>query len=194
MAKYYKLVCGVGINDLTRDVTWKVDGKKVLYPIYRIWQNMLGRCYDPKFHERHPSYAECLVVSEWLRLSTFEDWMETQDWQDKQLDKDILVPGNKLYSPETCVFVTGKVNRFILDSAATRGEWPLGVRWNKRDEAFQAEIRNPFTNHKEGLGYYDNPEDAHLAWKKRKHQLALLYAEQETDFRVSEALRTRYLI
>jgi len=193
MAKHYKLVFGVGINDLLRDVTWKVEGKKVLCPIYRTWQNMLGRCYDPKFHERHPSYSECLVAPDWLRLSTFEDWMETQDWKGNQLDKDILVSGNKVYSPNTCVFVRGCVNRFVCDSAATRGDWPLGVRWNKRDEAFQAEIRNPFTNRREGLGYYDNPEDAHLAWKKRKHQLALLYADQQTDPRVAGALRVRYL-
>lgn len=193
MAKYYKLVFGVGINDLDRDVTWKEDGKKKVCPIYRTWQNMLGRCYDYEFHERHPSYTECSTVDAWIHLSDFENWMITQDWQGKQLDKDILFPGNKIYSPDTCAFVYGRVNRFVCDSGATRGEWPVGVSWTTRDEAFKAEIRNPFTKRREGLGYYDNPEDAHLAWKKRKHELALIYAEQETDSRVAEALRTRYL-
>jgi len=193
MAKYYKLVFGVGVNDLDRDVTWKIDGKKFVCPVYRTWQNMLGRSYDPEFHKRHPSYIDCSVIDGWIHLSAFEKWMLTQDWEGKQLDKDILVPGNKIYSPDTCAFVDGFVNRFVCDSAATRGEWPIGARWNKRDKAFQAEIRNPFTNRKEGLGYYDNPQDAHLAWKKRKHELALIYAEQQTDPRIAEALCTRYL-
>lgn len=193
MAKSSKLVFGVGINDLERDVTWKIDGKKIICPIYRTWQNMLGRCHDLEFHERHPSYTECSTILEWVRLSTFENWMITQNWQGKQLDKDILFPGNKIYSPDTCAFVYGYVNRFVCDSGATRGEWPIGVSWTTRDEAFKAEIRNPFTKRREGLGYYDNPEAAHLAWKKRKHELALMYAEQQTDPRVAEALRTRYL-
>jgi len=193
MGKYYKPVFGVGINDLDRDVTWKVDGKRVACPIYRTWQNMLGRSYDTEFHKRHPSYSDCSVIDGWIHLSDFEKWMLTQDWKGKQLDKDIILPGNKVYSPETCAFVDKKLNLFIMDTAATRGEWPIGVSWNKRDQTFKAEIRNPFTHRREGLGYYDNPEDGHLAWKKRKHEFACLYAEQQTDQRVAEALRTRYL-
>lgn len=193
MGKFYKPVFGVGINDLGRDVTWKEDGKKKVCPVYRTWQNMLGRCYDLEFHKRHPSYLECYVLDEWIYASDFERWMLTQDWQGKQLDKDILFPGNKLYSPDTCAFVDQKVNLFIVDTAATRGEWPIGVSWTTRDEAFKAEIRNPFTKRREGLGYYDNPEVAHLAWKRRKHEFACQYADQQTDPRVAEALRTRYL-
>lgn len=193
MGKHYKPVFGVGINDLDRNVTWKVNGKKGACSIYRTWQNMLGRCYDPKFHERHPSYIECAVIDEWVKLSQFESWMLEQDWKGKQLDKDIIVFGNKLYSPDTCAFITAQLNLFVMDTAATRGEWPVGVSWTKRDEAFKAEIRNPFTHRREGLGYYDNPEDAHLAWKGRKHQFALEYADQQSDSRVAEALRTRYL-
>lgn len=188
-----KLVFGIGVNDLDRPVSQTINGKRVICPIYRTWQNMLGRCYDTEFHGRHPSYLECSVIDDWIYLSNFEKWMLTQDWKGKQLDKDILFPDNKLYSPETCAFVDQKVNLFIVDTAATRGEWPIGVSWNKRDKAFKVEIRNTFTHRREGLGYYDNPEDAHLAWKRRKHEFACQYVEQQTDPRVAEALRTRYL-
>lgn len=189
----YKLVFGVGMNDLDRQVSFKINGKKQVCPIYRTWQNMLGRCYDLEFHKRHPSYSACQVVDEWKRLSVFEKWMCNEEWQGLQLDKDILFPGNKLYSPNTCAFVKREVNIFIVDSAASRGEWPLGARWNKRDKVFQSEIRNPFTKRREGLGCFDNPDEAHLAWKKRKHELACIYADQQTDLRVAEALRSRYL-
>lgn len=194
MNRWKKPVFGVGINDLDRNVTWTdKGGKRHLCPIYRTWQNMLGRCYDSKFHLRHPSYSDCEVMQDWVKLSRFESWMNTQDWEGKQLDKDILIPGNKIYSPETCVFIEKQVNLFVVDSLATRGVWPIGVCWAKREGKFQANIRNPFTLSQEGLGYYDNPEDAHMAWKKRKHELACIYADMQPDPRVAEALRTRYL-
>ena len=194
MHRWKKPVFGVGINDLDRFVSWtNSEGNKQVCPIYRAWQNMLGRCYDAKFHVRHPSYIGCEVEEGWLKLSVFEAWMEKQDWKGNQLDKDILCPGNKIYSPETCAFIDKRVNLFVLDSLATRGEWPLGVCWAKRERKFQANIRNPFNLTQEGLGYYDNPEEAHLAWKRRKHELACIYADMQTDPRVAEALRTRYL-
>lgn len=187
------LVFGVGINDLTRAVVWRENGKRMLCPIYRLWQNMLGRCYDDKAHERLPTYTDCSTVPEWLYLSKFEKWVKTQDWEGKQLDKDILYLDNKIYSPETCVFVEGKLNTFLLERTSARGLYPVGVDWSKKRGKFRARCSNPFTVKKEHLGYYDNPEDAHLAWKKRKHEHALTYADQQTDPRIAEALRTRYL-
>jgi hypothetical protein len=187
------LVFGVGINDLTRAIVWREDGKRVLCPIYRLWQNMLGRCYDDKAHERLPTYIDCSTTPDWFYLSKFERWVLTQDWQGKQLDKDILFPNNKLYSPETCVFVEGKLNTFLLERNSARGLYPLGVDWVKKQSKFRARCSNPFTVEKENLGCYNNPEDAHSAWKKRKHELSLAYAEQQTDPRIAEALRTRYL-
>lgn len=187
------LVFGIGINDLTRAVVWREDGKRILCPIYRLWQNMLARCYDEAFHARHHSYETCSVVKEWLYLSKFECWLLTQDWEGKELDKDILKPGNKVYGPETCVLVEGKLNTFLLDRASARGLYPVGVDWSKIRNKFRARCSNPFTKKIEHLGYFICPEEAHLAWKKRKHELALIYAEQQTDPRVAEALRNRYL-
>ena len=122
----------------------------------------------------------------------FRAWMETQDWEGKQLDKDILFQGNKEYSPSTCVFVDGIVNNFLLDSAAIRGDWPIGVCWNERDQKFQSNCCNPFTKKREHLGLFHCPNQAHLAWKKRKHELACQLADVQTDERVAEALRARY--
>lgn len=190
--KKNKLVCGVGANDLERPVYWKENGKYTICPIYKIWKSMLVRCYDEKFHHRQ-TYQDCLVAPVWLKLSNFEKWINTQDWEGKELDKDILFPGNKVYGPDTCVFVTHAVNIFLIDSGASRGEYPIGVHWHKHTQKIAAQCRNPFTNKTEHLGLFDNAEDAHLTWKARKHEFACQYAEQQTDQRVAEALRTRYL-
>lgn len=187
------LVFGVGINDLSRPVVWREDGVKHLCPIYRLWQNMLGRCYDKSFHLRQPSYKDCFPVEDWKYLSRFEAWLVEQDWENKQLDKDILFPGNKVYGPDTCVMVDGKLNTFLLDRASARGLYPIGVDWSKIRKKFRARCSNPFTGKLEHLGYFIDPQEAHLAWKGRKHELACIYAEEQTDPRVAEALRIRYL-
>jgi hypothetical protein len=156
---------------------------------------MLKRCYSKEYHEHYPTYSGCSVCEDWLTFSNFKLWMEQQDWENKQLDKDLLISGNKEYGPETCVFVTSVVNTFTLDRCNSRGAYPLGVRFHNVAKKFEAQCRNPFTGKREYLGLFDCPDQAHLAWKKRKHELACQLVESAyvTDERVAQALRTRYL-
>lgn len=118
--------------------------------------------------------------------------MEKQDFEGKQLDKDLLFEGNKIYSAESCVFVDGAVNSFTIDCGASKGEWPIGVCWSKEHEKFVAQCKNPFTKKGEYLGYFSCPNEAHQAWLKRKFELAHLLAEEQTDERVAKALVDRY--
>ena len=145
-----------------------------------------------KYLESRPSYIDASVCSEWLSATSFKKWMEKQDWSGKCLDKDIVVPGSKLYSPETCAFVLPATNLFVIASDASRGGCPIGVSLHKRIGKYQALCKNPFTGKNEHLGYFSTPEEAHEAWRKRKHDLALLVADTESDPRVVEALRKRY--
>lgn len=153
---------------------------------------MLERCYSAKCKKSHPTYAGCTVSDEWHTFSNFKAWMEKQDFEGKQLDKDLLFEGGKVYSAETCVFVTGVVNSFTTDSGAARGEWLLGVDWDKQEEKFRAHCRNPFTKKKEYLGRFTCEQEAHEAWLKRKLELAHELAAIQTDPRVAKALIDRY--
>lgn len=189
-----KLVYGVGVNDADYVVCPSVNGKQVMCPFYMVWKSMLERCYSPKLQAKRSTYVGCIVCEEWLTFSNFKAWMETQDWHGKEPDKDILFVGNKIYSPATCVFVDSLTNTFISDSGATRGEWPIGVSFHKRRRKFEANCNNPFTNRKEFIGYFACPNEAHLAWRKRKHELALQLADMQTDERVAAALRVRYAL
>ena len=200
--KIRKLVYGVGVNDADYAVTkWEsvgcVHGKqkrKLVWvcPFYKTWTNMLERCYSIKYQERYPTYRGCSVSAEWLTFSVFKNWMETQDWQDKQLDKDLLFENNKVYSPESCVFVSGMVNNFTTDSGASRGELPIGVDWHKGTNKFRSSCSNPFTKKREYLGLFDCELEAHQVWLKRKLELAKELAAIQTDPRVTEALINRY--
>jgi len=188
-----KLVCGVGINDADYTVQPVVFGKQVMCPFYETWQSMLRRCYSATLQAKYPTYIGCSVAPEWLNFMTFRAWMIRQDWVGMELDKDLLIPGNRVYGPQTCVFVSAKLNKFTTGHAAARGEWPLGVYWHKRDGKFRAKCCNPFTGKQEYLGYFTCPDAAHEAWRARKHQLALQLAEQQTDPRLAAALSIRYL-
>ena len=197
-----KLVCGVGINDLPYRVhVWeelpKIGGKRVQKlvfrcPYYEAWKSMLERCHSEKYLESKPSYIGTSICNEWVYASEFKKWMEHQDCEGKCLDKDIIVPGSKLYSPETCAFVLKATNNFVIASDATRGDYPIGVYLCKQTGKYRAHCNNPFTEKKESLGYFSTPEEAHEAWRKRKHEIAQRVAATESDPRIVEALKKKY--
>jgi len=186
------LIYGVGINDINRSITHAVGSRRVSCPIYKTWHHMLERCYSEKWLTKYPTYVGCSVCPEWLKFSAFEKWMLAQECTDKQLDKDFLAAENKVYSPDTCIFIDQGLNKFLTDRALLRGDYPLGVSAHK-DGGFVVRCWNPFKQEREYLGLFEDANVGHLLWKARKHEHALAYAEQQTDPRVAEALRVRYL-
>lgn len=200
MKKSCKLIFGIGFLDadyvVQKRESYRDDGKlkqRLLWicPFYRKWTSMLQRCFDPKLHKKRPTYAGCQVCDEWLVFSKFRQWMETQDWEGKQLDKDILFPGNKVYSPETCVFVSHRVNSFVTERNARRGQCVIGVSWLPLKQMFMASCRNEMGKNK-NLGYFSTETEAHLAWLAFKLKQAKLLAAEQTDPRVAKALIDRY--
>lgn len=106
------LIYGIGINNSDYPVS--------KCPFYKKWSDMLRRCYSEKFQHKQPAYKGCAVCDEWLLFSNFRDWMSCQNWKGKQLDKDLLLPGNKLYSPDRCLFVSREINNLFTGSPKGR--------------------------------------------------------------------------
>lgn len=190
-------IFGIGINDSETPVEeiYYVDGKKkkrFACPYFAVWYRMMYRCYRQSKSSKHPTYKHCKVDARWHRFSVFRSWMKAQDWQGKHLDKDIISPGNKTYCPEFCAFVEQKINNFVIDSGKARGKYPIGATWNKRYGKFIAACSNQELKKNIYLGAYDTAEEAHQAWKREKHRIALMYASQVSDKRVADALRVRY--
>ena len=81
---------------------------------YDTWHSMLERCYYPKYQEKYPTYKDCEVCESWHNFQAFAEWYNDNYYEIHGevmcLDKDILIKGNKIYSPETCVFVPEKIN------------------------------------------------------------------------------------
>jgi hypothetical protein len=182
-----RIVYGVGINDANYAVKPRgPDGKRLLCPYYETWRGMLKRAYSSKYHTHRPTYIGVTVCEEWHSFMAFRAWMMTQDWEGKHLDKDIIAPGNKVYSPNTCVFVPPAINTLLLDCAAARGEWPIGVHWNKRDKNFRAQIR--IAGRPKYLGLFTCPQEAHLAWRKAKVRIVRDAAREQDDPRIYAGL------
>lgn len=197
MNKSAKLVHGVGLNDADYQIASYaiICGRRKqqwVCPIYIVWKGMLERCYSAKYQLRCPTYIGCSVVQEWHSFSAFRAWMLSQDHKGRQLDKDILVPGNRVYGPGTCVFVSPELNKLLNGYSAARGEWPIGVCLHKGTGKFQAMCCNPFNRKNEHLGLFTTPDAANDAWRVRKHEHACTYAELQSDPRVATALRARY--
>lgn len=201
MGRKRGLIQGVGINDADYQTSRSVYGPKGTVPrkctklfecpYYKRWVDMLMRCYNKNYQLKFPTYVGCYASDEWLHFSKFREWMVEQNWKGKELDKDLLVLDNKVYSKETCVFISGAINSFFHDNGSRASTLPSGV--SAHGDRYRTKGRNPFTKTQDHLGMFDCPNEAHKAWKAHKHMLSCKYAEQETDPRVVKALITRYI-
>ena len=105
------------------------------------------------------------------------------------MDKDLLFVGNKTYSESTCVFVPQEMNKFFNEYGNARGEYPLGVCFDKRAGKFKAYCNvNGSLQH---LGRFNTPEEAFAVYKPFKEnlckQLALKW-QSEIDSRLFNAM------
>lgn len=157
----------------------KGKDSKILAP-YGKWASIIARCYDPTVKRKLPAYEGCTMVDSWHNLQNFGAWYEDNFYQipgeKMEIDKDILVKGNKIYGPETCVFVPRDMNRLLEKRARGRGKNPIGVSWNPQDKYFEA-----YCNHKGKRihhTFHKTEMDAFLSYKNFKESLLKKVAEE----------------
>ena len=153
-------------------------GVDVTSRVYKRWCDMLQRCYNAKFHARNPQYMNCYVCEEWLNFQNFKIWYEAHDYgeESQDLDKDILIKGNTMYSPETCCLAPHIINTLIINGTRARGNYPLGVYFDNEKNKFRASLA--VSGEQIKLGYYDTPEEAFARYKKYKEDFIQDLAEQ----------------
>lgn len=168
---YFPNICGVGFIG---DSSAKINGKTKKG--YSVWAGMIHRCYDLK----NKAYLECLVCDEWHNFSNFEKWFDCNyyelDDEEVELDKDILVKGNKIYSPETCIFTPKRINGLFVKSN-NDNEKSLGIVWKDRINKY--EVRCAIGEHgRKYLGVYSTKEEAFNIYKKFKEDYVKQIAEE----------------
>lgn len=156
------------------DTPTKVDGKHTIE--YLTWQKMLGRCYSTKKSVNKPSYAGCTVSDNFKYLVYFQKWCQSQvgfNTDGFELDKDLLIKGNKVYSESTCVFLPSEINKALTKSDKTRGSCVIGV--SKVGDKFSSRIGNKY------LGLFDTEIEAFNAYKEAKESYLKGLAEKWKD-------------
>jgi len=188
-----KLVRGIGLKGMKYPT--KLGGKRLKE--YRAWSDMLERCTE-RFWNRQPAYTGTTCSENFKSFEYFYEWCQEQvgfgSVDDKgrgwQLDKDITCKEYKIYSEDTCVFVPSRINTLLIKREASRGEWPIGVCWHKRDKMFQSKCNNG-TGKSIFLGSFKTAQEAFQAYKTFKEALIKEVAneyKEQLDYRVYEAL------
>lgn len=135
-----------------------------------------------RYQKLKPTYVG--VENKFKDFNYFVDWSQDQlGYPEKEdngkfwsLDKDLIIPKNKFYSPETCLFVPNRVNCFFLTCAAARGEYPIGVSFSKLYGGYSASLQTKTGN--TYLGRFDTSLEAHRAWQFAKISCGYELAEE----------------
>jgi len=140
--------------------TAKTGGKQT--QPYTTWMNMRRRCNDSKLHDINPTYKDCTICDEWLDYQVFAEWLTNNRFYDLdyELDKDLLVSGNKVYGPDVCCLVPHEINSLLLNCGANNRELPIGV--SKRRKGFIARMAK--RGIQSSLGTYRTKQEAHQAY------------------------------
>lgn len=149
--------------------------------IYITWRNMLERGHSEEYNQKYPSYKDVTVCEEWHNFQNFAQWFEDnynpevmQGWH---LDKDILVKGNKIYSPETCCFVPNEINSFFVRGKSRRGDCLIGVSKGYGKFIASCNVNKKVKN----LGYFESEPEAFYVYKNFKENLSKKLAEKYKD-------------
>lgn len=144
---------------------------------YRRWMGILARCNSESYQEMFNSYRDVGVCEEWYYFSNFKKWFDENYVEGYSLDKDILVKGNRIYSPETCCFVPQEINMLVV-SHNQRKNNKYGVTKSKNGYTTRISKKGKILK----VGEYASYSDAIQAYKDAKEEyireIATIYYNQ----------------
>jgi len=120
-----------GCVELARKTRHGYRKAKDTHPAYRAYRAMMDRCYNPNT-STYQWYGErgVTVCDEWKdNPKAFIDWAIANGWQPGlHIDKDVLCDEKGIhphvYSPDTCQWVTAKVNVGYATNRDNYGKHP----------------------------------------------------------------------
>lgn len=164
MRRKNKLVHDIGMNDFDGSIS--KDGIIILS--YSTWCSILSRVYSEKQLSTHSSYSDCTVCEDWKLFSNFKQWFDENHIEGYEIDKDILVEGNKIYSPDTCRYVPKHINRLIRAPKRV-SEYGNGVYYINRLCKFKSQIS--INNKSIHLGIFNTINEARKIYTETKQKI-----------------------
>ena len=187
--RYLPSVYGVGV--IGDKYPSKVNG--VLTKEYKLWTSMLVRCYSDNSKKKNPTYEGCEVSNNFKSYEYFYEWCNKQvgfGVEGFELDKDLLIKGNKVYSEDSCVFIPTEINSLLVKRENMRGKYLIGVHWCNTKKVFVAQVsRNK--GMQEHLGLFKTEIEAFNTYKTAKEAFVKEQANKwksQIDERAYEAL------
>ena len=187
--QYSPSVYGVGILG----TKYPISEGGVKTKEYVLWCHMLTRCYSDDFKKKNQTYEGCKCSENFKSYEYFYEWCNKQlgfGNDGFELDKDLLIKGNKVYSEYSCVFLPAEINLTLIKSTASRGEYLIGVSWSKKGGVFVARVGKN-KGKQEYLGLFNTELEAYNAYKTAKESFVKEQAEKwksQIDPRAYEAL------
>lgn len=160
----YKTLYNVGYIGIGKyHSTDKINPKGTLP--YQTWRGMFERCYDSKRHINAPTYKSCKVDPYFHNFQNFAQWYDENLWSNDctVLDKDLLVKGNKIYSPNTCSLVDRRLNNMLFSFTKNKGI-PIGVSYNKKGNVYEVQCDGEY------ICRTNNPIKGFYIYKKQKEK------------------------
>ena len=173
-----KLVYGVGVYEKGKYTAGEtIDGKSKHTKVYAVWHSMLKRGYCLKVKLKQPTYQDVTVCDEWLNFQNFASWYHKQQFandNDYQLDKDLLVSGNKIYSPDNCVLIPQLINCTIIIGQPSKTGLPIGIEKHGRIYRVRIGIKGK----RESFGTYTTIAEASQVYVIEKEKYVKELAEE----------------
>ena len=147
--------------------------------IYKVWNNILNRCYNEKARLKYKAYSDCSTSDNFKCYEYFYEWFVSQKGCDErfEIDKDLLVKGNRIYSENTCILLPKEINLALSVKKSQRGQYLIGVR--KSDKKFLAGCCTGTGERR--LGTYNTEIEAFNAYKQAKENYLKQLAEKWKD-------------
>lgn len=165
----------------------------IKYPA-SMWYALKARCNKGAAQIKRPTYSGCSIG--FSGIEEFKEWAEKQpgygcfdeNGRRYHLDKDLISPGNKVYSPEFCSLIPARINTLMLDCG--RKEL-IGASFHKATGKWQSRVQT--MEGREYLGLFDTKELASYVWRMKKassikRAMAWYKSQDGFDVRVYESL------
>lgn len=165
----------------------------IKYPA-SMWYGLKSRCKPGASQDKRPNYKGCTIG--FSGIDHFKAWAIEQPGYDcfdengrrYQLDKDLIRPGNRVYSPDFCSIVPARINTLMLDCGSKKS---TGASYHKVTGKWQARVQT--LEGREYLGLFETRELAHYVWRAKKSSAikrAMVWYRNQPGFdvRVYESL------
>lgn len=158
---------GVGTYAMT------INGKPTC--AHKAWSGVIERCYSTRLRHSRPCYSDVTISGDWHNFQNFAKWFYSQRGAELgwEIDKDLLVTGNKHYSPETCILLPRRLNTAIIHVGSN--ENVLGYSYHPVSKLYSTMVSTPAGGR--NIYFKTKDECVKYYYKSKSEQLSSLANE-----------------